>query len=78
MSAIETIRDVSFPELTAIKDSLIEDNKDKETNKDDLIYFASTQSLDLPSLNSSSYCFTDIAFYISECHKQLLEIPPEV
>jgi hypothetical protein len=79
MSAIDTIREVSFPELNAIKYSLVEEKeeKSKETGKDEIKFFGSTHSLDLLSTTSSSNCFADIAFYISECHKQLLEIPPE-
>ena len=79
MSAIDTIREVSFPELNAIKYSLVEEKeeKSKETGKDQIKFFDTTYSLDLLSTSSSSNCFADIAFYISECHKQLLEIPPE-
>ena len=79
MSAIDTIREVSFPELNAIKYSLVEEKeeKSKETGKDDIKFFGSTHTLDLLSNSKSSNCFANIAFYISECHKQLLEIPPE-
>lgn len=79
MSAIDTIRNVSFPELNAIKYSLIEEKseKGKETGKEDIKFVESNHSLNLLSENSSSNYFDDIAFYISECHKQLLEIPPE-
>ena len=79
MSAIDTIREVSFPELNAIKYSLIEEKaeKEKETDKEDIKFFISSSSPELLNISTTSYYFSDIAFYISECHKQLLEIPPE-